>query len=47
MQAINNEDKDWLVWYRPAARNFFFKLHSVFENNLPKGTYIFETDNSI
>lgn len=27
-QAISNTDEAWLVWFRPAAKNKFFKLHS-------------------
>jgi hypothetical protein len=28
-QLISNEDEAWLVWFRPAAQNYFFKLHSI------------------
>lgn len=40
-QAISNQDEAWLVWYRPAAQNFFFKLHSIVTQDLTPGTYTF------
>ena len=39
-QAISNADEAWLVWFRPAAKNYFYKLHSRIENDLPAGNYI-------
>ncbi len=41
VQAISNTDEAWLVWFRPAAKNYFFKLHSRIETNLEKGNYTF------
>lgn len=42
IQAIDNKDEAWLVWYRPAAKDYFYKLHSIIETDLPQGTYTFE-----
>lgn len=41
-QAISNADEAWLVWFRPAAKNKFFKLHSRVETDLPAGNYTLE-----
>lgn len=46
IQAIDNTDESWLVWYRPAARNTFFKLHSRIEEDLPAGDYTFTSNDS-
>ena len=40
-QAISNQDEAWLVWFRPAAKHYFYKLHSRIETNLPAGNYTF------
>jgi hypothetical protein len=40
-QAISNQDEAWLVWYRPSAQNYFFKLHSIITTDLNPGTYNF------
>lgn len=40
-QIIDNQDESWLVWYRPAAKNYFFKLHSIIQTDLPAGNYTF------
>lgn len=40
-QAISNTDEAWLVWFRPAAKSKFFKLHSRIETDLPAGNYKF------
>lgn len=46
IQAISNTDEAWLVWFRPAAKNYFYKLHSIIDSNLDKGNYTFKvTDN--
>lgn len=39
LQAISNTDEAWLVWFRPAAKNYFYKLHSRIETDLPAGNY--------
>lgn len=41
-QAISNLDEAWLVWFRPAAKNYFYKLHSRIESNLAAGNYTFK-----
>lgn len=41
-QIIDNTDEAWLVWFRPAAKSSFFKLHSKIEVDLPKGNYTFQ-----
>lgn len=41
-QAISNTDEAWLVWFRPAAKSTFFKLHSRIEIDLPAGNYTLE-----
>ena len=38
-QAISNSDQAWLVWFRPAAKHYFYKLHSRIETDLPAGNY--------
>jgi len=40
-QPFSVEEEDWLVWYRPAARENWYKLFGVVNADLIPGTYTF------
>ena len=42
-QCIDNDDQNWLVWFRPAARKDWFKLKAKITDELEVGDYTFET----
>lgn len=39
LAAIDVTDETWLVWFRPAARNSFYKLNGIINQDMPAGTY--------
>lgn len=44
-QAFDVTEEDWLIWFRPAAMNSFFKLYARIESDLPADTYTFTCTN--